>query len=169
MQLASARRKNRDACPRFVTTSVVADNLICYDSNLRALDTPEKCLEFWNSVIATQPDHEPDKEAVVVVLLNTRLSPLGWNRVSLGTVNESNAHPREVLRPVIAGAAYGFVMMHNHPSGDSSPSQSDEQTTRRMVEAAKLMQVRFVDHVITGVSGPGRSAYFSFREAGIIP
>jgi len=169
MQLASARRKNRDACPRFVTTSVVADLRISYGSSLRALDTPEKCLEFWNTVIATQPDHEPDKESVIVVLLNTRLSPLGWNRVSLGTVNESNAHPREVLRPVIAGAAHGFLMMHNHPSGDVTPSQSDEQTTRRMVEAAKLMQLRFIDHVITGVGGPGRSPYYSFREAGIIP
>ena len=112
MKLTSARRRNRDACPRFVTTSVVSDQLPPYGVSSRPIDTPEKCLEFWTSVIATQADHEPDKESLVVVLLNTRLTPLGWHRVSLGTVNESHAHPREVLRPVIAGAAFGFVMMH---------------------------------------------------------
>lgn len=169
MQLSSARRRNRNACPRFVTTSVVSEQLPIYSQHLQSMDAPEKCLEFWNAVIATQPDHEPEKESVVVVLLNTRLTPLGWNRVSLGTVNESHAHPREVLRPVIASAAFGFVLMHNHPSGDPSPSRSDEQITRRMVEAATLMQIRFVDHVITGQSAPGRSAYYSFREAGLIP
>ena len=168
MKLATSRRKHRDACPRFVTTSVVSDNPTPYPK-CKAMDSPEKCSEFWASYIATQPDHEPDKESVVVVLLNTRLIPYGWNRVSLGTINESNAHPREVLRPVIAGAAYGFVLMHNHPSGDPSPSRSDEQTTRRMVEAATLMQIRFIDHVITGEREPGRSPYYSFREAGIIP
>ncbi|MEI6655057.1 MAG: JAB domain-containing protein [Verrucomicrobiota bacterium] len=168
MKLATSRRKHPNACPRFVTTSVVSDGSLLYQKGT-AMDSPEKCSEFWSSCIAIQPDHEPDKESVVVVLLNTRLIPYGWNRVSLGTVNESNAHPREVLRPVIAGAAYGFVLMHNHPSGDPSPSRSDEQTTRRMIEAASLMQIRFIDHVITGKKEPGRSPYYSFREAGIIP
>lgn len=169
MKLSTLRRKKKDACPRFVTTSVVSDGSLPYGQNYRALDTPEKTLDFWRAYVANQPDHEPDKENVVVVLLNTRLVPTGWNRVSVGTVNESSAHPREILRPVIAGAAYGFIMMHNHPSGDPGPSRSDEATTRRLVEAANLMQIRFIDHAIIGTPAPGRSAYYSFREAGIIP
>lgn len=169
MKLASLHRKRKDACPRFVTTSVVSDQSLPYGKNYRALDTPEKTWDFWQAYIATQPDHEADKENVIVVLLNTRLIPTGWNRVSVGTVNESNAHPREVLRPVIAGAAYGFILMHNHPSGDPGPSRSDESTTRRLSEAAALLQIRFIDHSIIGTAAPGRSAYYSFREAGIIP
>ena len=88
--------------------------------------------------------------------------------VSLGTVNESSAHPREILRPVITRGAAGFIVVHNHPSGDPSPSRADEIVTRRIIEAADLMQVNFHDHIIIGKPSPGRNAYFSFREAGII-
>jgi DNA repair protein RadC len=58
--------------------------------------------------------------------------------------------------------------MHNHPSGDCSPSRSDESTTRRVGEASNLLQIRFIDHVIVGDPAPGRSPYYSFREAGLI-
>jgi len=65
---------------------------------------------------------------------------------------------------------YGInVAIHNHPSGDPSPSRADEMVTRRLVEAATLMQVRFLDHVIIGKPSPGRTAYYSFREAGLVP
>ena len=59
--------------------------------------------------------------------------------------------------------------MHNHPSGDPSPSSADEAMTRRITEVSGLLQIRFVDHVIVGEPAPGRSPYFSFREAGLIP
>ena len=131
-------------------------------------DTPENLLKFWQEIIATQPDHEPDKESVVVVMMNTRLRPFAWHRVSLGTVSESHCHPREIFRPVIAFASYGFALMHNHPAGDPSPSRADEVVTRRIGEAANLLQIRFIDHVIVGEPAPGRSPYFSFREAGLV-
>jgi DNA repair protein RadC len=131
-------------------------------------DTPENLCRYWHEIIATQPDHEPDKESVVVVMLNTRLRPYAWHRVSLGTVNECPAAPREVFRPVIAAGAYGFVVMHNHPSGNSSPGRCDEQITRRIAEAANLLQIQFLDHIIIGEPAPGRSPYFSFREAGLV-
>jgi len=131
-------------------------------------DTPENLLKFWQEIIARQPDHESDKESVVVVMMNTRLRPYAWHRVSLGTVSESHCLPREIFRPVIASAAYGFALMHNHPSGDPSPSRSDEVITRRIGEAANLLQIRFIDHVVVGEPAPGRSPYFSFREAGLV-
>lgn len=140
-----------------------------YSWNGRAADTPERIGEIWKQLVITQPDYEPDKECVVVIILNTRFTPIGWNRVSVGTVNESHVHPREVLRPVIAAAGHGFVMIHNHPSGEPSPSRSDEQITRRMIEASNIMQIRMVDHLIFGKPAVGRSDYYSFREAGIIP
>jgi len=132
-------------------------------------DSPEKLLEYWHSVIATQPDHETDKETLVVVMLDARLRPFAWHRVSLGTVSECSCHPREVLRPVIATAAYAFAIMHNHPSGDPSPSRADEIVTRKLVDAGELMQIRLMDHLIIGEPAPSRSPYFSFREAGLIP
>jgi DNA repair protein RadC len=118
-------------------------------------------------VIAKQPEHEPDKETVVVVVVNARLRPYAWHRVSLGSVHECSAQPREIFRAVIASGAYGFALVH-HPSGDPSPSRADEGITRRINEASTLLQIRLIDHVIVGESAPGRSPYFSFREAGLI-
>ena len=59
-------------------------------------------------------------------------------------------------------------MVHNHPSGDPSPSEADLRLTRRMVEAARILQLRLIDHVIIGSPAPGRSSYFSFKEGGVI-
>jgi DNA repair protein RadC len=128
------------------------------------LDSPERIHEFF----APQVRHLA-QEQVIVAVVDTRLRHLGTTLVSVGTVSESNAHPREILRPVITRGAHGFVLIHNHPSGDPSPSRADEMVTRRLVEAASLMQVRFLDHVIIGKPSPGRTAYFSFREAGLVP
>jgi DNA repair protein RadC len=128
-----------------------------------ALDTPERIYEFFGPQMAHLP-----QEQVVVIPVDTRLRHLGTSVVSVGTVNESSAHPREIFRPVITRGAYGFVLVHNHPSGDPSPSRADEAITRRVSEAATLMQIRFIDHVSIGKAAPGRSPYFSFREAGLI-
>ncbi len=127
------------------------------------LDTPERIHEFF----APQMRHLV-QEQVVVAVVDARLRHIGTNVVSIGTVNESNAHPREILRPVITRGAHGFVLIHNHPSGDPSPSRADEIITRRLIDAASLMQVLFLDHVIIGRPSPGREPYFSFREAGMI-
>lgn len=134
-----------------------------------AADQPDELYRYWQDVIATQPDHEPDKETLVVVMMTARLRPYAWHRVSLGTVSECTAHPREIMRTVIATGAYAFSIMHNHPSGDPSPSRADEQITRRMVDVAAMMQIPLIDHLIAGEPAPGRTPYFSFREAGLIP
>jgi len=105
-------------------------------------------------------------ESLRVLLLDTRLRHAGWIEISKGSVNETVAHPRDILRPVIVRAAYGFVLVHNHPSGDPSPSSADRELTRRVRDAAALMQLRFVDHLIVGRHAPGRHPWFSFREAG---
>lgn len=161
------RQATAAATARIVLANVVSEQSLPY--NLGVMDAPGKCHEFWHQIVAAQPDHEPEKETLVVFLLNTRLAPFAWHRVSLGSVSECSAHPREILRPVIASNAHAFVLMHNHPSGDPSPSRADEAVTRRIVEAATLMQVHFLDHTIIGQPAPGRCAYFSFRESGLIP
>lgn len=168
MTISTARRKSPFKSHKFVTTSVVSESCVQYGINRNSLDTPESANEFWNAVIAEDPSHEPNKEQLIVVLLDGRLRPFAWNLVSMGTVTETIAHPREILRPCIAGNAYAFILLHNHPSGDPSPSKGDEIVTHKLIEAAKLMQIEFFDHIIVGKTAPGKSPYYSFRETGII-
>ncbi len=108
------------------------------------------------------------RESLRVILLNTRFQLMRVEEVSLGSMNESIAHPREVFRPAIVYAAYAVIVAHNHPSGDPSPSQADHSLTRRLREAAELLQIRLLDHVIIGGPAEGRLPYFSFKEAGIL-
>lgn len=130
------------------------------------IDTPAQTLAYWHAHIATSPSLQlPDKEHVVVVLLNTQLQAIGWHLVSMGSLDQSMCEPREVLRPVILGAAWGFVLIHNHPSGDPTPSHPDRAITRRIADAAEIMHLHFTDHLIIGSP---KTPYFSCREAGII-
>jgi DNA repair protein RadC len=109
-----------------------------------------------------------DREYLRVVLLNAKQHLIKVCTVSQGSVNESLAHPREVFKPAIVHSSYSFIMVHNHPSGDPSPSEADIRLTRRILEASRILQIKLVDHVIIGAQSPGRSSYFSFKEAGVI-
>ena len=108
------------------------------------------------------------QELFFVIGVDIRNGVLDVVEVARGSVHAVEVHPREVFRPLIRMAASGGVVVHNHPSGDPSPSDSDRRVTIRLNEAAKLMQVNFYDHIIIGTEAPGRRPYFSFRESGII-
>jgi DNA repair protein RadC len=108
------------------------------------------------------------KEALKVILLDAKLHLIRIETVSEGTLNESMAHPREILRPAFIYSAFAVILVHNHPSGDPSPSSADHQLTRRLGQAAELMQIRLLDHVILGSGDNGRIPYFSFKEAGLL-
>jgi DNA repair protein RadC len=108
------------------------------------------------------------KESLRVILLDTRYHLLRIQEVSLGSVNESIAHPRDVFRPAVISSAYAVIVAHNHPSGDPSPSQSDHSLTRRLAQAAELLQIKLLDHIIIGAPAEGRLPYFSFKEAGVL-
>ena len=108
------------------------------------------------------------KESLRVVLLDTRHHLQRIEEISLGSLNECIAHPRHILRPVIEHNAFGFILVHNHPSGDPTPSDADRRLTIRIAEAARILQVSFLDHVIIGAPTQGRSPYFSFKESGMI-
>lgn len=83
--------------------------------------------------------------------------------VTRGTLTSSLVHPREVFRPAIAEAAAGVIVVHNHPSGDPTPSAEDRAVTRQLVEAGRLLDLPVYDHVIVG-----GDRYFSFAEAGLL-
>jgi len=127
------------------------------------LNTPEKLHDYFGPQL-----RHLSQEQLIVVLLDARLSHVGTTVISQGTVDSCTAHPRDILRPVITRGCYGFAVVHNHPSGDPTPSNADLNVTRRLVESASLMQVTFLDHVIIGRASPGRSPYYSFREAGVV-
>jgi DNA repair protein RadC len=108
------------------------------------------------------------RESLRIILLDTRYQMLRIEEISQGTLNESLAHPREIFRPVLLYSAYAVIIVHNHPSGDPSPSKSDHKLTIRLAEAAGLLQIKLMDHVIIGSPDGGRKPYFSFKEAGIL-
>ena len=129
----------------------------------RTLDSPQAAYE----VFAPQMRHLPH-ESLRLALLDTRLRGLRYLTISDGGLNETVAHPREILHPVILHRAYGFLLVHNHPSGDPSPSRADRELTKRVASASALLQVEFLDHLIIGRPSPRNEGYFSFREAGLL-
>src|SRR6266567_3295161 len=93
------------------------------------------------------------KESLRVILLDTRYHLIRIEEVSLGSVNESIAHPREIFRPAIIYSAFALIVVHNHPSGDPTPSEADQRLTRRLKEAAELLKITLLDHIIIGAPG----------------
>lgn len=127
------------------------------------LDAPERIHSLFGPQLAWL-----GQEKLIVALVNARLDHIATEEISTGTLTETSAHPREILRAVILRNAFGFVLIHNHPSGDPTPSDADCRFTKRLNDAADLLKVRFIDHVIIGRPGEGREGYFSFREAGLV-
>ena len=123
------------------------------------IDRPQAIYELLSPECATL-----DRERLFVLLVNTRHRLIWTEVVSVGSLTESVAHPREILRPALIHSAFGFVLAHNHPSGDPTPSEADRRLTRRIHEAADLLQLRFIDHIIIGSPEDGRAPYYSFKE-----
>jgi DNA repair protein RadC len=103
-----------------------------------------------------------DREAFIVLLLDVKHRVIAEEVVTIGILDGSLIHPREVFKAAVAGSAAGIIIAHNHPSGDPKPSGEDLATTKRLVEAGKILGIPVVDHVIVGSTG----AHFSFREQG---
>jgi len=130
----------------------------------RKVETPEQVYELLGQELRALA-----QETIRVLLLDTRHRLIRVVPVSLGTLNETLAHPREILRPAIAHASHTYILVHNHPSGDPSPSAADRSLTRRLHAASEAVGIPLLDHIIIGSpSGADGSAYFSFREAGLL-
>lgn len=129
----------------------------------RTADKPAAFAKLWREIVTTCDWFDAEREHVVVFALNTRLNLKGFFLISVCGLNETVCYPREVFRPLVSCAAYGFVLMHNHPSGDPAPSDADRRMTRRLKEAGEMLGINLIDHVIAG-----DATHFSFREHGII-
>lgn len=104
-----------------------------------------------------------DREEFLVVPLDGKNRPLGFHVVSVGTLTASLVHPREVFKTAVLANAAAIVVLHNHPSGDPTPSAEDQAITRRLREAGELLGIGVLDHVVIG---DGR--YVSFADQGLL-
>lgn len=103
------------------------------------------------------------KEYFMVLLLNTKNRVISREKVSVGSLNASIVHPRELFNMPLRKSACSVILVHNHPSGDPSPSQEDLEITRRLVDAGNLLGIQVRDHIIIG-----DGCFFSFKEKGLI-
>ncbi len=117
---------------------------------MQLCDTPERAADYWKAHITTEPHFNPECECFVVLHLNTRRRIRGHNLISIGTMDTTLVHPREVFRMAIARGANSIVLMHNHPSGESQPSEADIRVTRDLIRAGQLLKLEVIDHVIVG-------------------
>ncbi|NTU66818.1 MAG: DNA repair protein RadC [Candidatus Moranbacteria bacterium] len=106
-------------------------------------------------------DHK--KEHFVVFYLDTRNQEICRETISIGTLNANLVHPREVFEPAIKNVAAHLIVAHNHPSGNPEPSDEDIEITKRLSEAAKIIGIGLLDHVIVAKDG-----YFSLKDEGMM-
>ncbi|MDR3541885.1 MAG: DNA repair protein RadC [Desulfosporosinus sp.] len=104
-----------------------------------------------------------DREYFKAIFLNTKNHVIAVETISIGTLNSSLVHPREVFKGAIKRSACSVIPVHNHPSGDPTPSTEDLEITKRLVDAGKLLGILVVDHVIIG-----SQRYISLKERGVM-
>lgn len=104
--------------------------------------------------------HEEPEEYMYMICMNTKNKVIGVFEISHGTVNSSIVGVREIFQKALLANAVSIVLMHNHPSGDPSPSREDIEVTRRVCEAGKILGIQVLDHIIIG------DQYASLKEKG---
>ena len=139
------------------TLHVERTNLRCSEPYPEILRTSSQLAGLARDFLT--PD---DREHFAVFLLDTRNRIKGVHEVSTGTLTSSLVHPRESFRLAVQMAASATAFVHNHPSGDPTPSREDEELTRRLFEAGKLLGIRVLDHVIVGDHNSER--HYSFAD-----
>ena len=119
-------------------------------AEMQDCDHPDKVADYWRRHIATNPYFDPERECLAVLLLNTRRRVKGHQIVSIGTRDTLLVCPTSVFRLAVATSAAAIVVIHNHPSGDPTPSEADIKVTRDLIRAGQLLKIEVVDHVIIG-------------------
>ncbi len=132
----------------------------CVATELMA--SPENAVKYWQDNIPQAPWFDPMKEALVVLVLNTRKRILGHNLVALGSLDTCPVTPLHVFRPAIVQSAASLILMHNHPSGDCGASEADIKVTRDLIRAGQLLKIEIADHIIIG----SHPSFTSLRACG---
>jgi DNA repair protein RadC len=116
---------------------------------------PKDAVKIAESIILDQ-----HKEHFIGLYLTARNHLKKSELISLGTLTASLVHPRETFRPAIVSRAAGIIVLHNHPSGDTSPSEADIMLTKRLKEVGELLGIEFIDHIIFSSTGD----FYSFKD-----
>lgn len=140
-----------------VSIKMVREGSILYES--RNINSPEIAAELGRKFIENS-----DREELIVCCLDTKNQPLSISVASIGSLNSSIVHPREVFKVAVLSNAASIIVFHNHPSGDTSPSTEDISVTNRLKEAGNIIGIKLIDHIIIGSDG----RYTSLKEEGII-
>lgn len=122
------------------------------------LTTPQEVADYMMDRLRFQL-----KEHFVTLHLDTKGRLIGEEIVSIGSLNAAIAHPREIFKTAIKKSAAAIICLHNHPSGDPTPSYEDIELTRRLVEAGQILGVEVIDHIVIG-----ENCYLSLKEKGWI-
>lgn len=126
-----------------VSIRMVRESSLLYPE--RTIRKPEDAAKLFRNFIG-----DYDREVFCLIGLNTKNEPTLLNKVSCGTLNASLVHPRETLKPLILSNSASFICCHNHPSGNPQPSAEDIQLTERLQDAATIIGIDLIDHIILG-------------------
>ena len=128
------------------------------DQPRRVIKTPDDA-----AALVMEEMRHFDREHFRAILLNTKNQVIGTDKVSVGTLNSSVVHPRELFRNAIKRGAASVILLHNHPSGDPAPSREDKDITHRVMEAGKIIGIEVLDHIIIG-----DNKFISLKAHGLI-
>lgn len=140
-----------------VKIKMVREKSILYEN--RKITSPEDVVNITKDFI-----EGCDREKFMVIYLNTKNEPTAIHTVSIGSLNASIVHPREVMKGAILSNSNGMILVHNHPSGDIRPSQEDINITERLKESGNILGINIMDHVIIGSTG----RHYSFKRHNLI-
>ena len=122
------------------------------------IKTAEDVFNYFSDTL-----HNRKKEHLFALLLDTQNQIISEELISIGTLNASLIHPREVFKPAIKASSNSIILVHNHPSGNCTPSKEDERITKLLSDAGELLDITVLDHIVIG-----DQEYCSLREKGIL-
>jgi len=138
-----------------LTVAELAKRYSQYKKPLKHIQSAKDVFELYRDKLG-----EEKQENFYVLLLSNKNNILGENRVSVGLLDCSLTHPREIFKPAIRNSASRVILIHNHPSGDPMPSQEDKSTTEKLIESGNLLGIHVLDHVIIG-----KDTYWSWKDS----
>lgn len=136
-----------------VSIKVVKDYSIQYSP--RKVSNPRDAYKLFERFLL-----DIDREKFLVACFNTKNEPVNISVVSIGTLNSSLVHPREVMKTAILSNSNSIMIAHNHPSGSLEPSTEDKNITDRLIKVCEILGIKLLDHIIIGTN----DNYFSFKE-----
>ncbi|UUC43558.1 JAB domain-containing protein [Clostridioides difficile] len=127
--------------------------------NPRKVTTPKDAYDLFESFLINS-----DREKFLVACFNIKNEPINISIVSIGTINSSLVHPREVMKTAILSNSSSIMIAHNHPSGSITPSKEDENITKQLINVCDMLCIKLLDHIIIGEN----KQFFSFKENSLI-